>query len=86
VLKMRTLLCLKMLVSYYQLMLHLITDAQNAHKCGWMEIRDITPFLRSCVFILCYFIDYFDYVGLCEYVCLHMCACMPACMFVCVCV
>ena len=58
-LKMRTLLCLKMLVSDYQWVLHLIADEQNAHKCGWMEISDIIPFTHSCVFILCYFSDYF---------------------------
>ena len=59
-----------MMVSHYQLVLHLIADEQNVHKCGWMEFRDIIRFLNSCVFILCYFIDYFGYVGLCEYVCL----------------
>jgi len=63
-------LCLKMLVSDYQLVLRLIADEQNIHKCGWMEISDIIPFTHSCVFILCYFSDYFEYVGLCEYMCL----------------
>jgi hypothetical protein len=70
VLKMRTLLCLKMLVSDYQLVLRRIADEQNAYKCGWMEISDIIPFTHSRVFILCYFSDYFGYVGLCEYMCL----------------
>ena len=85
-LKMRTLLCLKLLVSDYQLVLHHITNEQNAHKCGWMEISDIIPFLHSYVFILCYFIDYFGYVGLCEYVCLFVHALLHACLCVCVCV
>jgi hypothetical protein len=79
-------LCLKMLVSDYQLVLRHIADEQNAYKCGWMEISDIIPFLHSCVFILCYFIDYFGYVGLCEYVCLFAQTCIRACMHVCVCI
>jgi hypothetical protein len=66
VLKMGTLFCLKMLESDYRLVLRLTRDEQNAHKCGWMEISDIIPLIHSRVFILCYFIDYFDYVGLCE--------------------
>jgi hypothetical protein len=82
VLTMRTLLCLRMLVSDYQLVLHLIADEQNAHKCGQMEISDI-PFLHSCVFILWYCIDYFGYVRLCEYVFARVC--MSACSCVCVC-
>jgi hypothetical protein len=44
VLKMGTLLCFKMLVCDYQLVLHLIAVEQNAHKCGWIEISDIIPF------------------------------------------
>lgn len=83
---MRTLLCLKMLVSDYQLVLHHIADVQNANKCGWLEFSDIIPFSHSCVFILCYFIDYLGHVGLCEYVCLCAYACMGAYMHVCVCV
>jgi len=83
---MRTLLCLKMLVSDYQLVLRLIADEQNVHKCGWMEISDIIPFTHSSVFILCYFSDYFGYVGLCEYMCLFAHECMCACMHVRVCV
>jgi len=41
---MRTLLCLKILVSDYQLVPHLIADEQNAHKCGGMEISHIITF------------------------------------------
>jgi len=44
VLKIRTLFCLKMLESDYRLVLRLIADEQNAHKCGWMEISDIILF------------------------------------------
>jgi len=47
-----------------------------------MEFSNIIPLLHSCVFILCYLIDYFSCVGLCEYVCLYALACMRACMHV----
>jgi len=51
------LLCLKMLFSHYQLVPRLIADVKNDHKGRWMEFSHIIPFLHSCVFILCYFID-----------------------------
>jgi hypothetical protein len=49
-LKMRTLLCLKMVMSDYWLVLRLIADEQNAHKCGWMEFSNIIPsFTFTCL-------------------------------------
>jgi len=85
---MRTLLCLKMMVSDYQLVLHVIADEQNAHKCGWMEISNIIPLIPSCVFILFLWLHWLCWiVWMCVFVCMCMHA-LPACMFTrtCVCV
>jgi len=48
------------------LVLRLIADEQNAHKCGWMEISDIIFFFTFTCLHFVLFYDYFDYVGWCE--------------------
>ena len=81
-LKIRTLLCLKMLVSDYQLVLHLIADEQNAHKCGWKSaILSLfyTNVSSFCVISLTTLVIW-DCVNMC--VCLHVRVCMHFCVCV----